>query len=164
MTRKEGRKTLLVAIMLIAFLTPANICQAQDVGSLIAPLVKGAVGLLVDKAFEPSTEKYQVGKYEIRVYEGESQNKPCIYLDAYDKGEKTGWLTYSRDDKEIAAFKKMTEPERKVYLKETFKRFNVFLDFGPDEPVKAAEAPAPAKETASATTPQTTETAPAPEN
>ena len=154
-------------------------CHAQDPLILLAPIIRDGVVYIgkkaLQKALEPSkekeeiiVEKCQVGKYEILLYDGQYQNRPCVYLDAFDNNVKRGWLAYdkanSSDMEKIAAFKKMTESERKVYLKETFERFNVFLDFGPiEEPVKAAETPA-AKETASATTPQTTETAPAPSN
>ena len=147
-------------------------CQAQDAGILLAPIVNEGVKMLgnylIDKAFEKNhagTENIKVGKHEIRISEDDSY----IFFKAYDDNNvlKTGLRSNKKNPEHVAkieAYKKMNDLEKKQYLREVFLK-HVNFDLGPVEetPVKAAETPA-AKETASATTPQTTETAPAPEN
>jgi hypothetical protein len=149
--------------MLVAFIVPTKISQAQDYSILLMPLLKAGVdaigGALIDKAFEPSTEKYQVGKYEIRFSEETFRNKPCYLFNAYSNDKQATYVYYEKDDpkdvKEIEGFKKMSEIEKKVFIKNAFLKYSNF-DLGPiEEPVIKAEVPAE-KETAKApaSTPQ----------
>jgi len=91
-------------------------------------------------------ESMTVGKYEVKVSRGFYKGNACTCFAAYDTaGRMFRWNAYLDNDvedvKKIEKFNKMSQLEKKHFIKNSFSRHGI--DLGPIEPKTAEKSPAP---------------------
>jgi hypothetical protein len=132
-------KNIVFVGVIFAVLLTLSPCQAQEslIGWAIRESVNAVGGAVIDKLTEPSVDKYQFGKYEVRFYEGKNLKNKASYLFAvYDDDKLVRRVSFEKDlpedMKKIDDFKQMTEIKKKVFIKNVFRDIYNF-DLGPVE-------------------------------